>query len=95
MSASSERRAVVTACMQQDGTPTFALTEVAVSPDEAANGVHYALVEVRLLAAGYEEPFVHFAEAESPACLHAAVRQALDLPPAVTILQSLALSENS
>ena len=33
MSASSERRAVVTACMQQDGTPTFALTEVAVSPD--------------------------------------------------------------
>ncbi len=95
MSTSPERRAIVTACMRQDGTPTFALTEVVVTPDEAANGVHYPLAEIHLIATGFEEPFVHFDEAESPPFLHAAVRQSLGLPPADTVAQPLALSENS
>ena len=95
MSTSSDRRAVVTACMRRDGTPAFALTEVAVTADEAANGVHYPLAEIRLLAAGFEEPFVHFDEAESPPFLHAAVRQSLGLPPTANARQTLALSENS
>ena len=32
--------AVVSACMSADGTPTFTLYEVEVTPDEYANGVH-------------------------------------------------------
>jgi len=46
--------------MRVDGTPTFALTDVAVTPEEAENGVHYYLADLRLQALGFEEPYVHF-----------------------------------
>src|SRR4051812_41276523 len=72
--------AVVSACMRPDGFPAFALNRVEVTRDEAENGVHYDLVEAALLAAGYEEPFVHFDEIEAPAFLHPAVRHWLCLP---------------
>jgi len=76
MSASDKRPiAVVTACMRSDGKPTFARTEVAVTEEEAENGVHYYLVESELLEAGYEEPFVHFAEDEAPAFLFPSVEK--------------------
>jgi hypothetical protein len=52
--------AVVTACMTAHGTPCFALNTVEVTYDEYGNGSHYALAEIRLVAQGYEEPFVHF-----------------------------------
>jgi hypothetical protein len=68
---------VVTACMRSDGCPDFAVTRVEVTPGEAANGIHYYLVEAELLEAGYEEPFVHFGEEESPAFLLPAVQQYL------------------
>ena len=86
MFAPSQQRsiAVVSACMRGDGKPTFALTEVVVNDEEAENGVHYFLVEAELLKRGLEEPFVHFGPDEAPAFLHDAVRQLLDLPPAIT-----------
>jgi hypothetical protein len=74
--------AVVSACILGNGSPIFALTEVVVNDEEAENGVHYYLVEAELLKSGFEEPFVHFTDAEAPAFLHDAVRQLLDLPPA-------------
>jgi hypothetical protein len=67
--------AVASACMAADGVPNFALTEVEVTPEEYENGAHYGLVEQRLFAAGHEEPFVHFDEAEAPAFLLPAVRR--------------------
>ncbi len=73
---------IVSACMCRDGLPTFAITEVAVTPEEFENGVHYYLAEAELLKRGYEEPYVHFAENEGPAFLHDAVRQFLNLSPA-------------
>jgi len=69
--------AVVSACMRSDGLPDFALTEVEVTPEQAENGIHYYLVEAHLLEAGYEEPFVHFAESEAPTFLFPAVKQYL------------------
>lgn len=86
MSAASEKHpiTVVSACMNRDGLPDFALNTVEVTSDEAANGVHYDLVEARLHDAGYNEPFVHFAESESPSFLHPAVRVQLGLPAAST-----------
>jgi hypothetical protein len=69
--------AVVSACMTPEGTPAFALNQVAVTQDEAENGIHYYLVEADLLEAGFEEPFVHFDEGEAPAFLHSAVRRHL------------------
>jgi hypothetical protein len=75
---------IVTACMNADGTPDFALTEVAVTPEQAENGVHYALAEAQLVQRGYEEPFVHFDAQESPDFLHQAVRQYLGLAPVPT-----------
>jgi hypothetical protein len=78
------RIAVVSASMNRDGTPALALTEVAVTAEEAENGIHYYLVEAELLEAGYEEPFVHFDRGEAPPFLHPAVRQYLGLPPAGT-----------
>jgi hypothetical protein len=74
----SDKRAIVTACLTQSGKPTFALAEVEVTEEGAENGVHYYLVEAELLQHGYEEPFVHFDGTESPAFLHAAVRDMLD-----------------
>jgi hypothetical protein len=75
--------AIVSACMNADGTPALALNQVEVTQEEAENGIHYYLVEADLLQAGYEEPFVHFGELEGPPFLHAAVRAYLGLPPAV------------
>ncbi len=78
MSGSEKRKiAIVSACMRRDGTPAFALNEVAVTADEQENGIHYYLAEAQLLEDGFEEPFVHFDENEAPAFLHAAVRQHL------------------
>lgn len=74
---------VVTACMKPDGTPTFALHTVGVTTEEIANGLHYDLVEMQLLKGGYEEPFVHFAEHEAPAFLHAGVRRLLGVTPRI------------
>ncbi len=68
---------VVSACMRRDGYPDFALNQVEVDDEEYVNGVHYLLVEELLAAAGYEEPYVHFADSESPAFLSPAVRQHL------------------
>jgi hypothetical protein len=68
---------VVSAVMKPDGTPDFAIHHVAVTHEEAENGIHYYLVEGMLMEAGYEEPFVHFSEDESPAFLHPAVKQYL------------------
>jgi hypothetical protein len=68
---------VVSACMRADGYPDFAVTQVVVIPEERENGIHYYLVEAELLEAGFEEPFVHFDEDESPAFLHPAVQQYL------------------
>ena len=69
--------AVVSACLRADGLPTFVFNRVEVTQEEAENGVHYDLAEAALLAAGFEEPFVHFDEDEAPAFLHPAVRRAL------------------
>jgi len=68
---------VVSACMRSDGTPDFAPTQVEVTQEQIENGIHYYLVEAELLEAGYEEPFVHFAESEAPAFLFPAVKQYL------------------
>ena len=72
--------AVVSACMAADGVPDFALTEVEVTHEQFENGAHYDLVEARLFADGYEEPFVHFDEADAPRFLFPAVRQYLGVP---------------
>lgn len=75
--------AIVTACMNaHDGSPTFAITKVSVTDEEAGNGVQYDLAEVELLKRGFEEPFCHFGDHESPSFLHDAVRQYLGLPAA-------------
>ena len=91
----SEKRSisVVSACMNADGTPAFAVTEVSVTQEEAENGIHYYLAEAQLLEAGYEEPFVHFDQDEAPAFLHAAVREYLALLTVVTNSTAIALSE--
>jgi hypothetical protein len=72
---------IVSAVMKRDGQPDLALNEVAVTQEEADNGIQYYLAEAQLLEAGYEEPFVHFSLDESPAFLHPAVRLYLGLPP--------------
>lgn len=71
---------IVSACMQANGTPAFAITEVEVTQEELENGIHYYLAEAELLESGYEEPFVHFDENEMPAFLLPAVQQYLRLP---------------
>jgi hypothetical protein len=78
MSGATDKRTIVTACMRVDGTPAFALTVVCVTKEEAENGVHYYLAEIELQALGFEEPYVHFSEDESPAFLFPAVRQFLE-----------------
>jgi hypothetical protein len=96
MPSSHHKRAitVATACMSADGTPDFALTTVAVSDEEAANGRHYELADAQLLDRGYEEPFVHFGEGEGPAFLLPAVREYLGLPPAHEAQTNPILVEN-
>jgi hypothetical protein len=66
--------AVVSACMTREGLPTFVLNEVVVTTEERDEGVHFDRVEKRLLAKGFEEPFVHFPDGEAPDFLHPAVR---------------------
>jgi hypothetical protein len=95
LSDRSHKRPIVTACLNADGNPDFALTEVNVTPEEIDNGAHYYLAEAHLLDQGYEEPFVHFAEDESPAFLHPAVRQHLRVPLAETTLPILPEEETS
>jgi len=68
---------IVTACMQVDGFPTFALTEVEVTAEERAEGAHYYLAQTELLERGFEEPFVHFDSFEAPTFLHPAVKDFL------------------
>ena len=47
-------------------------------PGQIDIGIHYYLAEAELLEKGYEsDPIVHFAEGESPAFLHPAVRMHL------------------
>jgi hypothetical protein len=70
---------LVSACMNVDGTPGFAITTVAVTEEEAVNGRHYELAEVQLLQSGKEEPFVHYSDAERPEFLLPAVREYLAL----------------
>ena len=77
MSTATRVLSVVTACMTRQGSPTFVLTPVAVTQQEAENGIHYALVDSQLMIDGYEEPFVHFDQEEAPPFLHPAVRQHL------------------
>lgn len=81
---------IVTACMREDGTPTFAHTEVEVTEDQAENGIHYYLAEGELLSQGFEEPFVHFTPEEAPAFLFPAVEECLAVASAV---HHLTLSE--
>ena len=68
---------IVSACMTVSGLPAFVVTEVEVTTEEAENGVQYYLAEADLLAQGYEEPMVHFADGEAPDFLLPAVRQHL------------------
>ena len=74
MSIPRYERTVVTACMTRQGTPTFVLTKVAVTEQELENGIQYDLVDSQLLIDEYEEPFVHFDQAEAPPFLIPAVR---------------------
>jgi hypothetical protein len=64
--------------MTASGLPTFALNLVEVTQDEAENGIHYYFVEAQLQEDGYDEPYVHYDEFESPEFLHPAVGQYLD-----------------
>lgn len=86
--------AVVTACLNANGTPDFDFNEVDVTQEEFENGVHCDLVEERLADAGYEEPYLHFDDAASPSFLHPAVRQYLGMPPWV-VRVSVARSASS
>lgn len=66
---------VVSACMRPDGTPCFDMNAVEVTQEEYENGLHYAVAEDLLAGAGYEEPFVHFADQEAPRFLIEAVKR--------------------
>lgn len=81
------RITVVSACMQANGTPTFAINEVTVTQQEAENGIHYYLAEAQLFIDGYEEPFVHFDEDEAPSFLIPAVKRHLESPVCVSVSQ--------
>jgi hypothetical protein len=87
--------AVVTACLTAAGTPALVLTTVAATAPERDNGIHHYLVEGELLEAGYEEPFVHFDEGDSPPVLHPAVRRHLGLTPSVPNRTTVTRSEES
>jgi hypothetical protein len=77
MSTSPTKRSVTiaSACMTAQGSPTFVLQDVQVTEEEYENGIHYAMAEDWLIDSGYEEPFVHFADAEAPAFLLEALKQ--------------------
>jgi hypothetical protein len=65
---------VVTACLNAASVPDLVLTEVEVTHAEYADGVHCERVEDRLVAAGYEEPFLHFDEGPAARLLVPLVR---------------------
>ena len=67
--------AIVTACLVEDGRPTFLLSEVEATDEQIDQGIHYYFADAELLLAGYHEPFIHFAEDEAPDFLLPAVRQ--------------------
>jgi hypothetical protein len=81
---------VISACMSASGLPDFALNEVEVTHDDYENGVHYDYVVDKLVDAGYEEPFVHFDEIDSPAFLVPAVKEYLgrDATEPITVTSS-------
>ncbi len=87
--------AVVTACVNANGAPDFALTTIAVTYEEYANGVHYELVEERLRDDDYEAPFVHFDAIEAPSFLHPAVRQYLGADSTARIANPITPQEES
>jgi hypothetical protein len=68
---------VVTACLNPAGAPDFALSEVEVTYEEYVEGRHCDRVEQRLVAAGYEEPYLHYDDLDDPPFLVAAVRHYL------------------
>ncbi len=80
---------VVTACLNAASVADFALTQVEVTYDEYANGVHCDRVEELLIEEGYEEPFLHFDVADAPAFLVPAVQlyfgQPLHVPSSVPL----------
>jgi len=84
---------VVTACLNAGGIPDFALTEVEVTHEEYANGVHCDLVEERLVEEGYEEPFLHFDGLDAPDFLVAAARRYFGEPMIVPALVTHSLQE--
>ncbi len=87
---------VISACMRRDGYPDFALNQVEVDEEEYVNVVHYLLAEKLLAAAGYEEPYVHFSESESPAFLIPAVRKHLGIDtPEVALSEIFRAAEES
>ena len=69
--------AIVTACMNADETPALVMNEVLATESEVENGIHFYWAEAELLEAGYEEPWIHFDEFESPPFLHPALRRHL------------------
>jgi hypothetical protein len=71
------RVTIVSAVTRAGGGPDFAVTRVEVTPQEFDSGIHYYLAEADLLEAGYEEPFVHFDDTESPRFLLPAVQEYL------------------
>jgi hypothetical protein len=69
------RIAVISACLNSQGSPEFVLNEVDVTHEEFENGIHFVLVEDLLDDAAYEEPYFHFDELEAPAFLMEGVKQ--------------------
>jgi hypothetical protein len=80
---------IVSAVMRQDGFPDFAVTQVEVTEEEYANGAHIDLAVADLLAAGFEEPFVHFPDREAPSFLLPAVKEYLGSATPDAILHAI------
>jgi hypothetical protein len=79
---------IVSAVMRSDGFADFAINEVEVTQDEYENGIHLYIVEAELIKAGYDEPFVHYPEGESPPFLLPAVKDYLGAGAHDTVLQA-------
>ncbi len=78
------RLTIVTACLNAASIADFTLTQVEVTHDEYANGVHCDRVEALLVQEGYEEPFLHFDVADVPAFLVPAVQRYFGAPLCAT-----------
>ena len=84
-----------TACLNAGSIPDFAITQVEVTHEEHANGVHCDRVEELLLEEGYEEPFLHYDDFDAPAFLVPVVRRYFGLPMnATTRLSRISEEEN-